>query len=31
MTKVIDFYQKIRDGKYAKYNLTAKQVKEVGS
>lgn len=26
----IDFYQKIRDGKYAKYNLTAKQVKEIG-
>ena len=30
MTKVIDFYQKIRDGKYAKYNLTAQQVKEIG-
>lgn len=30
MAKVIDFYQKIRDGKYAKYNLTAKQVKEIG-
>ena len=30
MAKVIDFYQKIRDGKYAKYNLTAPQVKELG-
>ncbi len=30
MAKVIDFYQKIRDGKYAKYNLTAAQVKELG-
>src|SRR5690606_27894334 len=30
MAKVVDFYQKIRDGKYAKYNLTAKQVKEIG-
>lgn len=30
MAKVIDFYQKIRDGKYDKYNLTAKQVKEIG-
>ena len=29
MAKVIDFYQKIRDGKYDKYHLTAKQVKEV--
>jgi hypothetical protein len=30
MTKVIDFYQKIRDGKYTKYNLTPEIVKEVG-
>ncbi len=26
----VDFYQKIRDGKYDKYNLTASQVKEIG-
>lgn len=30
MTNTIDFYQKIRDGKYDKYNLTAKQVKAIG-
>ncbi len=30
MAQAVDFYQKIRDGKYAKYNLTAKEVKEVG-
>lgn len=30
MSHNVDFYQKIRDGKYEKYNLTAKQVKEIG-
>lgn len=30
MTNIVDFYQKIRDGKYEKYNLNAKQVKEIG-
>ena len=30
MSKVVDFYQKIRDGKYEIYNLTAKEVKEIG-
>ena len=30
MSNPVDFYQKIRDGKYAKYDLTAKKVKDVG-
>ncbi len=30
MSKVVDFYQKIRDGKYEKYNLTVNEVKEIG-
>lgn len=30
MSKTIDFYQKIRDGKYDKYKLTAQGVKEIG-
>ena len=30
MSKVVNFYQKIRDGKHNKYNLTAKEVKEIG-
>lgn len=30
MSQPVDFYQKIRDGKYAKYNLTAEEVKAVG-
>lgn len=30
MAKVVDFYQKIRDDKYDKYHLSAKQVKEIG-
>lgn len=30
MAQPVDFYQKIRDGKYEKYNLNAKQVKEIG-
>ena len=30
MSKVIDFYQKIRDGKYAKYNFDANDAKKIG-
>ncbi len=30
MSKKVDFYKKIREGKYDKYHLTARQVKELG-
>lgn len=30
MAKVVDFYQKLRDGKYEKYNLNTKKIIEIG-
>jgi hypothetical protein len=30
MAKVIDFYQKLRDGKYEKYGLDAQKIKQLG-
>lgn len=30
ISKSIDFYQKIRDGKYEKYNLDPKEIKKIG-
>jgi hypothetical protein len=30
MAKVVDFYQKLRDGKYEKYGLDATKIKQLG-